>query len=143
MKKLQFTIKINAPKEKVWDTLWNDTTFRDWAGFIDEGTYLVGELKEGNEVQFISSVGGFGVTSKIINLISNEFISFHHNSDTEDFGGKEREEEWTGGTESYLLTETNGVTTLTLESDVPPSQEEMSKDRFPKALERIRFLSEK
>lgn len=28
--KLHFTITINAPKEKVWDTMLQDTTFREW-----------------------------------------------------------------------------------------------------------------
>ncbi len=37
MKKNQFTISINATKEKVWKTLWEDATFRDWANIIDEG----------------------------------------------------------------------------------------------------------
>jgi len=50
MKKLEFRIEIRAPREKVWDTLWEDKTFRDWAGIIDEGTYMVGEIKEGNKV---------------------------------------------------------------------------------------------
>lgn len=58
MKELQFSIEINAPKERVWATLWEDKTFRDWADIIDEGTYMQGEMTEGNEIQFISSVNG-------------------------------------------------------------------------------------
>ena len=42
MKELQFSIEIKAPIERVWATLWEDATFRDWASIIDEGTYIKG-----------------------------------------------------------------------------------------------------
>jgi uncharacterized protein YndB with AHSA1/START domain len=40
MKEMQFSVEINASKQKVWDTLWQDETFRQWAGIIDPGTYV-------------------------------------------------------------------------------------------------------
>lgn len=140
MQKLQFSIEIKSPKETVWKTLWEDKTFRDWANNIDEGMYMTGDLKEGNEVQFMSP-SGFGVTSLVDKLIVNEFVSFRHMMDTQD--GEKREKEWTGGTESYSLTENSGVTTLTIELDVPPEQEENFNDRLPKALDRVKILAEK
>jgi len=142
MQKQRFSIEIKAPRERVWNTLWEDKTFRDWANIVDEGTYMVGEIKEGNEVQFISSVSGYGVTSLIENLALNEFVSFRQMADTKDSGEREREKEWTGGTESYSLAENEGVTTLTVDIDVPPGQEETFKVRFPKALERVKILAE-
>ena len=60
MKEIQFSIEISASKERVWATLWEDITFRDWANIIDEGTYMKGVLNEGNEIQFISSENGYG-----------------------------------------------------------------------------------
>ena len=82
MQKQQFSTKIEAPRERVWNTLWGDKTFRDWASIVDEGTYMVGELKEGSEVQFISSVSGYGVTSLIEKLARSEFVSFRQMADT-------------------------------------------------------------
>lgn len=143
MKKLQFSVEIKAPREKVWNTLWEDKTFRDWANIIDEGQYMIGEIKEGNEVQFISAVSGYGVTSLIEKLAINEFVSFRQMADTKDSGEREREKEWTGGTESYSLAKNDGGTTLTVDIDVPPGQEETFKVRFPKALERVKILTEK
>ena len=55
MNKLKFNIDIRTSKEKVWDTMWQDETFRLWAGIIDPGTYMNGKLEQGNEVEFISS----------------------------------------------------------------------------------------
>ena len=143
MKEIQFTIEINASKERVWTTLWGDMTFRDWANIIDEGTYMKGIMKEGNEIQFISSVNGYGVTSRIEKLNPNEFVLIRHSADTKESGQQEREKEWTGGSESYTLTEKKGVTTLVVAFDVPQEQEVTFNIRFPKALECIKTLAEK
>jgi len=142
MKEFQYTIQINATKERVWTTLWDDLTFRDWAGIIDEGTYMKGEMIEGNRIQYISSVNGYGVTSLIEKLIPNVFIQLRHCADTKESGAQEREKEWTGGTESYSLVEKNGVTTLIFITDFPEELEEILSVSFPKALERVRTLAE-
>ena len=140
---MQFSIEIEAPREKVWQTLWEDKTFRDWGNIIDEGQYMVGEIAEGSVVQFISSENGLGVTSVIEKLIPHEYIAFKQVADTADSGKEERDKEWTGGTESFELIEKNNSTNLTVKIDVPPGLEEIFKDRFPKALERVKILAEK
>lgn len=142
MEKKRFTIEIHASKEKVWSTLFDDATFRDWGSIIDEGQYKVGEMKEGNEIQFMSSENGYGVTSLVEKLIPNEFVSFRQMADTKENGQQEREKEWTGGAESYSLSEQDGMTTVTIEIDVPDGLEELFEDRFPKALLRVKALAE-
>lgn len=143
MKKLQFSIKINAAKIKVWDTLWGDKTLRQWAGIIDPGTYMVGNLKEGNEIQFISSENGYGVTSLVEKLIGGEFLLLRHMADTKEEGKLNREKEWTGGQESYSLDEKDGATILKVAFDVPAELEEYFKTNYPKALEQVKSLAEK
>lgn len=143
MQKHHFSIKIKAPRERVWNILWGDKTFRDWASIIDEETYMVGELKEGSKVQFISSASGYGVTSLVEKLTQNELVLFRQLADTKDSGKKEREKEWAGGTECYSLAENDSATILTVDIDVPPEQEETFKDLMPKALERVKNLAEK
>ena len=142
MTEMQFSIEIKASKERVWATLWEDTTFRDWASLVDGGTYMTGAMKEGNQVQFISSESGYGVTSLIEKLDPNRFVLFRHSEDTKESGQQEREKEWTGGAESYTLAEKNGTTTLIVKTDVPPEQEETFKIRIPRAMERIKALAE-
>lgn len=142
MKKQQFTIEIYAPKEKVWDTLWDDETFRQWASIIDPETYMVGDLKEGNEVQFISSQGGYGVTSLVEKLVPGELLHLRHHADTQEEGKREREKEWTGGVECYSLSELDGVTTLTVVFDVPSQLEEYFTANYPNALTRVKELAE-
>lgn len=142
MKEMQFSIEINTTKEKVWQTLWQDETFRQWAGIIDSGTYMVGELAEGNEIQFISE-NGYGVTSLVDTMKPCEFLLLRHQADTQDSGERERKKEWTGGKETYSLEEKDGVTVLAVAFDVPSEMEDYFKDAYPKALRRIKELAER
>lgn len=142
MRMMQFQIEITVPKAKVWSTLWEDKTFRDWANIIDEGMYIKGVMNEGEMIEFISSVNGYGVTSFIEKLILNEYVLFFHNADTKEIGTQLREDEWTGGTESYYLDEKDGITTLVIKMEVPLELEEIFNDRLPKALQRIKALAE-
>lgn len=123
-------------------TLWDDVTFSDWPSNIDEGAYMTGVLEEGNEIQFLSSVNGYGVISLIERLDPNEFILIRHAADAEESGQQVREKGWTGGKESYSLAGKAGVTTLTVRIDVPLEMEEMFNIRISKALERIKEFSE-
>lgn len=142
MKKIQFSIEIDAAKARVWDTLWQDKTFRQWASIIDPETYMVGDLQEGHEIQFISAASGYGVTSLVEKLVAGEYLRLRHRADTQDDGKRERENEWTGGEESYVLAEKDGLTTLTVAFDVPPELEEEFRANYPKALERVKELAE-
>jgi uncharacterized protein YndB with AHSA1/START domain len=141
MNELHFTIKINAPKEKVWKVLWEDRTLRLWAGIVDQGTYMLGELEEGKTVQF-NSEEGYGVTSLVEKLNPNEYVLLKHKADTKDYGSDEREDQWTGGNESYTLKETDSTTTLVLECDVPEELIDIMNTSYPKVLNKIKELSE-
>ncbi|NWJ48714.1 MAG: hypothetical protein HXX08_22875 [Chloroflexi bacterium] len=143
MKEIQFTLEINATKDRVWNTLWQDETFREWASIIDPETYMVGDLKEGNEIQFISAANGYGVTSLVEKLVLGEFLLLRHLVDTQEVGQQEREKQWTGGEESYSLAQKDGITTLTVAFDVPPELEEEFTVNYPKALEQVKLLAER
>lgn len=142
MKNVHFSIDIQAPKAKVWEVLWQDQTFRQWAGVIDPGTYMLGELREGGEVQFISAENGYGVTSLVEKLVPGELLLLRHHADTQDSGKHEREQQWTGGTETYALAEKNDTTVLTVSFSVPPELEAYFQVNYPKALEQVKILSE-
>ncbi len=103
---------------------------------------MVGDLQQGNEVQYISA-NGFGVTSLVEKLVVGEFLLLKHRADTQDQGKQERKKEWTGGQESYSLDEKDGTTTLTVAFDVPPELEGYFAINFPKALERVKVLTER
>ena len=66
MKKLQFTIEINAPAIKVWDALWLDENYRKWAAVFQPGSHFMSDLREGGEIQFLNPDGNgmYGVVEK-------------------------------------------------------------------------------
>lgn len=142
MNNMRFSVDIAASKEQVWHVLWDPEPFGKWAGIIDPGTYMVGTLQEGNEIQFISAENGYGVTSLVEKLIPGEFLELRHQADTQDAGMRDREKEWTGGSETYTLVEQAGSTTVTVVIGVPPELEEYFRDAYPKALQCIKALAE-
>lgn len=148
MKNLRHSIEIKAPKEKVWRVLWDDQTLRDWASIIDPGTYMTGNLEEGNEVNFIgNSAGGvrYGVTSRVEKLIPYKYVLFTRIADIvvhPDEKIEQRDKQWTGGMESYELTENGGKVNLTIVQDVPDELVEYFNNALPKVLERVKVLAE-
>lgn len=141
MQKLTFSVDINAPREKVWEVLWDDATFTDWTSVFAEGSYAVSDWQEGSKIQFIDPKSGSGMSSIIVKKVPNEFMSFKHLTELEN--GKEMPpKEWSGAMENYTLKENGGVTTLTVDMDAMDEYKSMFEDRFPKALARLKELSE-
>lgn len=140
MEKMKFNVQINAPKEKVWQTLWNDDTYRQWTAAFHEGSYAKGEWKEGANIQFLTPEGD-GMYSRIQKLIPNQQMTFVHQGEIK--GGEEQPQSaWAGAEESYYLTENNGVTELAVETDTDDKYLEYFKDTFPKALQAVKELAE-
>ncbi|MBE0601310.1 MAG: SRPBCC domain-containing protein [Firmicutes bacterium] len=143
MKPLTFSLSIQAAAHRVWQTLWEDASFRNWSSLIDEGTYMQGDLRQGQEVQFLSSVNGYGVTALVEALVPDAFVQFRYQADTQGGGQQTRENQWTGGTEQYILQEQKSGILLTLKMDVPPDLIQTMQSRVPKALDRIKALAER
>lgn len=140
MKTLKFTTKINAPKEKVWGTLWNDSTYRQWTSVFSKDSHAVSDWKEGSNIQFIDDKGD-GMFSIIEKKIPNQQMSFKHLGELKN--GVEEKKDWTGAMENYFLSEKNGVTELTMEMDSNEEFEKYFSETFPKAIELIKQISEK
>ena len=145
MKKANFSVKINAPKEKVWETLWNDKTYREWTSAFSEGSYAVSDWKEGSKVLFMGPDGG-GMFSKIAKLEPNTYMSFQHLGELkegQEQPANEKTESWAGMHENYRLTEADGGTELNVDMDATEEFQEYLKSRFPKALEKVKEIAER
>lgn len=141
---LNFSITINALKEKVWKVLWDDITYRQWTSVFTEGSYAVSDWEEGSKILFLSP-SGQGMFSTIAKKILNECMWFKHLGTVED--GKEQPEDetskdWSGATENYTLKEIDEMTELSVAIDVTENEEQYFRDTFPKALEKVKSLSE-
>ena len=140
MKKLEFTINIKAPAQKVWQVLWNDSTYRQWTSAFYEGSYAVSDWKEGSKIQFLGP-NGDGMFSLIESKVDNEKMIFKHLGEIK--GGIEEKTQWDGAYEKYFLNESNGNTELIVELDATGEFEKYFQDTFPKALQIVKQISEK
>jgi uncharacterized protein YndB with AHSA1/START domain len=145
MTTLEFKIEINAPKEKVWNTLWNDETYRKWTNVFCEGTYAVSNWNEGDKIYFLSP-NGEGMNSIIDKKIENEYIAFKHLSTIKNFEEMpidDESQEWTGSLETYRLTQNNSAIILEVKIDTLEKYVDYFKTTFPNGLEMVKTLSEK
>jgi hypothetical protein len=72
----------------------------------------------------------------------HEFMSFRHIAEIKE-GKEQAPGEWSGAHENYTLTAHNGRTTLKVDLDAADEHRAMFEDKFPKALQRVKTLSEK
>lgn len=140
MKKLQFSIDINAPKEKVWDALWNDANYRKWTAAFQEGSYYESDLKQGSEILFLSpdKNGMFGVVEEVVPF---EKMYFLHKGEIQN-GEKQAETYDENAVERYDLVESGGKTELTATMNAPEDYIPYFADVFPIALEKVKDIAE-
>lgn len=146
MEKINFSTSINAPREKVWDVLWNDDSYRKWTSVFTEGSYAkTDNWKEGSKVLFLSP-GGDGMVSKVASNKKNAFMSFEHLGVVKN-GVEDTESEsvkgWAGARENYTLTEEGGKTELMVDMESTDEFKDYFIKTFPVALEKVKELAEK
>jgi hypothetical protein len=146
MQKINFSTSINAPKEKVWKTLWDDANYRNWTSVFAEGSYAkTDNWKQSSKVLFLDGKGS-GMVSVVAANKPNEFMSFKHLGivkDSIEDVTSEKVKEWAGAVESYTLNGTNGKTELIVEMDITDEFKDYFVNTWPKALEKVKELSEK
>ncbi|HLP11930.1 MAG TPA: SRPBCC domain-containing protein [Flavobacteriales bacterium] len=143
MNTLHFTVKINAPREKVWKILWDDATYLKWTSAFSEGSHAKSDWKEGSKVYFLDGKGR-GMYSTIAKMTPNEHMSFSHQGDIKDGKEEPANSEWAGSKENYTLTEmSGGGTELKVDVDALAEFEKYFLETFPKALANVKELSEK
>ncbi|MGX7668240.1 SRPBCC domain-containing protein [Flavobacterium pedocola] len=144
MKKAKFTVSIDATREKVWQTLWNDDTYRKWTAVFSEGSRAESDWKEGSKVHFLNE-NNDGMYSLIDKRVENEIMNFKHLGNIKkgvELPQDETTENWSGSMENYLLTEGDHNTLLTVEMDILEDYLEYFNEKFPLALYTVKELSE-
>lgn len=139
MEKLKFDVAINAPKEKVWKTLWEDKTYRQWTAAFTEGSYAKSDWRQGSRIGFLDRKGN-GMYSVIDKKIDNSQMTFKHLGEIKD--GANVKSGWEDALESYFLSEKNGMTELKVELDTTEEFLDYFKGVFPKALQLVKQISE-
>lgn len=144
MERRTFKISIDAPREKVWDILWSDATYREWTSVFSEGSRAESDWKQGSKILFLDGKGA-GMVSTIAVKKAPEFMSFKHlgevHAGVEDLTSK-RVSEWSGALENYTLKSVHGKTELSVEIDLADEFKDYFLEIFPKALDKVKSLAE-
>lgn len=148
MKKLNYSIEIKAKAEKVFTTMLNKPTYEQWTAAFNPGSTYEGGWNKGDKIYFV----GFGedgkkggMVSRIAENIPNQFISIQHygilDGDTEITEGP-MVDSWRDALENYTFSETNGVTTVLVETDMNEDYVDYFNETWPKALNILKSLCE-
>lgn len=140
-----FSTTINAPREKVWEVLWSDASYREWTAAFSPGSRAETDWKKGSKVLFLGDKDG-GMVAEIADNRPNEFMSIRHLGVVKD--GKEvyddpEHKDWAGAMENYTLRTVNGQTELVVEMDLTEKYADYFTDTWPQALAKVKELAEK
>ncbi len=146
---MKFTIIINAPQKRVWETMLDDKTYRIWTEAFGQGCHYVGDWNKGSKILFLApSENGMmsGMVSRIAESRPYEYVSIEHLGVVQD-GNEDTSSEavkgWAGAHENYTLTEKNGGTEVLVEIDTVDEYKQMFEEMWPRAVQKLKELAEK
>lgn len=148
MDKLEFSIVIDAPKEKVWNTMLEDKTYRIWTEAFMPGSYYDGDWTKGSKILFLGpgndgKVGG--MVSRIKDNRLYEYVSIEHLGEVIDGvedTTSDRVKDWAGALENYTFIDKDGKTELIVDMNINEEFKEMFEGMWPKALQKLKALCE-
>ena len=152
MKNLQFKIKITAPVTKVYDFMLgisSKSTYEQWVSTFNPTSRYDGSWDKGNKILFVGvdeNGEKGGMVSRIVENISNQFVSIQHYGLLQ--AGKEitegpEVEKWANGFENYTFEENDGTTTVTVDLDTNEDFLDYMNETYPKALDKLKEICEK
>jgi hypothetical protein len=138
------SIDINAPKEKVWDVLFQDHFNRIWFAEFSPGTYADTDWHVGSKVIFTDNSGG-GIIGKITVNNPHAILSIEYDgilvNGKEDFDS-EGAKQMKGARETYELTQKDGITYLSIAGDIDLAYFDEMSLAWDRAMQKIKDLSE-
>lgn len=146
MQKLTFRKTINAPREKVWNALWTDETYRQWTAPFGANSRAETDWEKGSKILFLGGEGQNGMVSEVADKRQDEYMSIRHLGMVTD-GVEDTESEkvkaWYGAMENYTLKDVDGQTEVLVEMDITDAEADSMAKIWPHALDKLKELSEK
>ena len=150
MEQLHFAIRIKAPKQKVWDTMLGNETYRQWTSAFSPGSHYEGGWEQGSKIVFLGPDPQTGEEAGMVSRIKenrpHEFISIEHQGivhngveDTESAEAKK----WVPAHENYTFRQRNGGTEVLVDTDTVDELAGEFEEAWPRALRDLKALSEK
>lgn len=150
--KMHYEIEIDAPTKKVWDTMLEPETYKQWTTAFDPTSHFEGSWEKGSKMKFLGGGGGEGgMISEIAENIPHKFLSIRHigeiKNGVEDTTS-EAVKKWMPAFENYTFVDKGDKTHLKIDMEMVASPEskqmkEMFAAMWPKALQLLKELSEK
>ena len=141
---MHFSETIDAPRDKVWDTLIDRDSYKKWTAPFMEGSYFEGSWNKGDRIRFLAPDGG-GMTSVIEENRPHEFISIKHLGEVKngvDDLDSQSVRRWAPAYENYTLKSAGRSTEVHIDVDVTPDYEQFMQEKWPVALGKLKSLSE-
>jgi hypothetical protein len=148
MKKLNLEILINASPEEVWDTIVNIAKYRKWTRVFQESSYFKGSWNKGDAIRFIAindKGKEEGMVSEIAESSFPKFISIRHLGymiDGVEDTTSDEIKKWAPSYENYIFEKSGDNTVFKLDMDVMDEHFDLFLALWPKALEKIKQVSE-
>lgn len=150
MQKIKTSITINAPVEKVWNTMLSPETYTKWTAPFNPNSTFIGDWSEGSEIRFIGcdeNGNTGGMYSRIKENRLHEFVSIEHlgiiNAKGEVDTTSEEVKKWAPSFENYTFKSTSTGTEVSVEMDINDEYKAQFEEMWPKALQVLKELSEK
>jgi uncharacterized protein YndB with AHSA1/START domain len=149
MKKITQSILINAPAEKVWEMVIGEDSFKVWCSPFGEGTHFKGDWSKGSKILFLghdeATGNEMGMVASIAENTPYTFLSIEHKgyilNGVEDFES-EAVTSWLPAFENYTFKEVEGGTEFIVEVDSADEHYDMMEEMWPKALRKLKEISE-
>jgi hypothetical protein len=145
MMKLHYSIEIEAPREKVWHTMLDPETYKQWTSAFGEGNYYEGSWDEGAEIKFLMADEQGGMIAEIAENRPFEFVSIRQLGmiGERSEGGAEPEiVRFEPFYENYTLADIPDGTELQIDMDIEPEFAGDMEDAWPRALAALKRLCE-
>jgi len=149
MKKLHYSIQINAPKEKVWHSMLDHASYREWTKAFNTGSYYKGDWSKGSKILFLGPDPKTGEEGGMVSRIAEnrpyEYISIEHigiiQNGKEDTTS-EAAKAWAPAFENYTFVERDGKTQLSVDMDMKEEYIEEFNNMWPEALKKLKEITE-
>lgn len=143
--RLHFTVPIDAPRQKVWDTMLDPEGYRAWTAPFCEGSHYEGSWEQGAKIRFLAPSGD-GMAGEIAERRPGEFLSIRYLGeihqgveDTHSLHVRNRPPAF----ENYRFTDRpGGGTELQVDLDSAPTYVAYMRETYSRALQQLKALCE-
>lgn len=148
MPTLNLSRQIQAPVSVVYRMMLDKPTYEQWAAAFEPSSTVEGTWEAGTKMYFTSKDQEgkrYGMVSEVMEHIPGKIVSLLHRGILD--GDQEITEgpkvaPWVNLREIYRFTGQNGLTTVSIEQDIPDTYKAFFESAWEQALDKLKSLCE-